>query len=74
MRAGQIWSNQHQTLQKSFSKLTSPVKKIGSKPASKGELMHPTAGAAGQKCASHRNLDEWTIHIAMLNCFLIVNA
>ena len=26
------------------------------------------------KWASHLNLDEWTVNIAMLNCFLIVNA
>ena len=39
----QIWSDQHQTLQKLFSKLTSPVKKVGLKLESKGELMHPNA-------------------------------
>jgi len=40
---GQIWSDQPQTLQKLFSKLTSPVKKkVGLKIESKGELMHPT--------------------------------
>jgi len=32
------------------------------------------AGAAVQKYASHLNLDEWTVNIAMLNCFLTVNA
>jgi len=31
------------------------------------------ASAAVQR-ASHLNLDEWTVNIAMLNCFLIVNA
>jgi len=28
------------------------------------------ADAAVQKYASHLNLDEWTVNIAMLNCFL----
>jgi len=32
------------------------------------------AGAAVQKYDSHLNLDEWTVNIAMLNCFLTVNA
>jgi len=32
------------------------------------------AGAAVQKYASHLNLDKWTVNIAMLNCFLTVNA
>ena len=32
------------------------------------------ASAAVQKYASHLNLDEWTANIAMLNCFLTVNA
>jgi len=39
---GQIWSDQHQTLQKLFSKLTSPVKKSRLE-TRKGELMHPNA-------------------------------
>ena len=32
------------------------------------------ASAAVQKYASHLNLDEWTVNIAMHNCFLTVNA
>jgi len=32
------------------------------------------AGTAVQKDASHLNLDEWTLNIAMFNCFLTVNA
>ena len=31
-------------------------------------------GAAVQKYASHLNVDEWTVNIAMLNCFMNVNA
>jgi len=41
----QIWSDQYQTLQKLFSKLTSPVKKVGLKLKRKEELMHFTKHA-----------------------------
>jgi len=42
MWGSQIWSDQHQTLQKLFSKLTSPVKKGRLETRSNGELMHPS--------------------------------
>jgi len=32
------------------------------------------ADAAVDSYASHLNVDEWTVNIAMLNCFLIVSA
>ena len=64
MWRSQIWSDQHQTLQKLFSKLTSPAKKVGLKLKSKGEMMHPSVSVT-QICAKKSdNLEEkWKMEI-----------